>query len=55
LEWVFDDVHVADVMTAEPRTVDGDASVEEFVLNQALTSHVSSFPVVDASGNLEGW
>jgi hypothetical protein len=28
--------------------------VEEFVLHHALTSHLSSFPVVDAGGNFEG-
>ena len=54
LERVFDGVRVGDVMTVEPRTASGDTSVEEFVLHHALTSHASSFPVVDAAGNLEG-
>jgi Zn-dependent protease/predicted transcriptional regulator len=54
LERVLDGVRVADVMTSDPRTVDGDTTVEEFVLHHTMTSHVSSFPVVDAAGNLEG-
>jgi Zn-dependent protease len=54
LERVLEPVRVLDVMTADPRTADGGTSVEEFVLRHALTRQVSSFPVVDAGGNLEG-
>jgi CBS domain-containing protein len=54
LERVLEGVRVADVMTAEPRTAAGSTTVEAFVLHHALSSHLSSFPVVDAGGNLEG-
>jgi Zn-dependent protease len=54
VEAVLADVRVADVMTPDPRTVDGSCSVEEFVLHHALTAHASSFPVIDSDGRLEG-
>jgi Zn-dependent protease/predicted transcriptional regulator len=53
-ESLFEGVRVADVMTANPRTARADLTVEEFVLRHALTSRVSSFPVVDIDGHLEG-
>ncbi len=50
----FEDVRVADVMTKDVRTVDGELTVADFVHHDAITAHVSSFPVVDRRGQLLG-
>ena len=50
----FEGVRVADVMTTGVRTVDGGLLVADFVHEDAITAHVSSFPVVDAQGRLQG-
>jgi Zn-dependent protease/predicted transcriptional regulator len=50
----FEGVRVADVMTAEVRTVSAERTVADFVLHDALETHISSFPVVTAAGRLLG-
>jgi CBS domain-containing protein len=47
-------VHVGDVMTTEVRTVDRNRTVADFVHDEARTTRVSSFPVVDEAGDLRG-
>ena len=50
----FEGVRVGDVMTIDVRIVESDRTVADFVGYDALTAHVSSFPVVDRDGRLEG-
>jgi Zn-dependent protease/predicted transcriptional regulator len=50
----FEGVRVADVMTTAVRTVGSDRTLADFVEHEAMTAHVSSFPVVDRDGRLEG-
>jgi len=50
----FEGVRVADVMTSDVRTVGGERTVADFVRHDAMTSHSSSFPVVDRDGRLQG-
>jgi CBS domain-containing protein len=41
-------------MTAEVRTVSAERTVADFVLHDALETHISSYPVVTAAGGLVG-
>jgi len=50
----FEGVRVADVMTTDVRSVESARTVDDFVHHEAITAHVSSFPVVDRDGRLEG-
>jgi Zn-dependent protease/predicted transcriptional regulator len=50
----FEGVRVADVMTPHVHTVTADRTVADFVLHDALDTHVSSFPVITADGRLQG-
>ncbi len=47
-------VRVRDVMTADPETVNGDATVAQFLHDVALLRRHSAFPLLDASGRLQG-
>lgn len=47
-------VRVRDVMTHEPETADGSATVAEFLSDIALARRHSAFPLTDAAGRLEG-
>jgi CBS-domain-containing membrane protein len=50
----FEGVRVADVMTTEVRTVGSERTIADFVEHEAMTAHVSSFPVVNGDGRVEG-
>jgi Zn-dependent protease/predicted transcriptional regulator len=50
----FEGVRVTQVMTRNVRTVQSDRLVADFVTGEAMTAHVSSFPVVDRDGRLQG-
>ncbi len=50
----FEGVRVRDVMTRGVETVEAGRTVADFVEHEALTSRVSSFPVVDGVGRLVG-
>lgn len=51
---ILEGVRVGDVMTTNVRTVDRERTVADFVHDEAMTTRVSSFPVVDDLGNLHG-
>ena len=50
----FEGIRVAEVMTTDVRMVDGRRTVADFAHHDAVTSHVSSFPVLDGDGDLQG-
>jgi Zn-dependent protease/predicted transcriptional regulator len=50
----FEGIRVAEVMTTDVRMVDGRRTVSDFAHHDAVTSHVSSFPVLDDGGHLQG-
>lgn len=47
-------VRVADVMTADPHTVQGGISVEEFIQRYLLGDRHSAYPVADSDGRSQG-
>ena len=51
---ILEGVRAGDVKTTNVRTVDRERTVADFVHDEAMTTRVSSFPVVDDLGNLHG-
>lgn len=47
-------VRVRDVMTEQPETVDGNATIAEFLADVALLRRHSTFPLLDHTGALQG-
>ena len=50
----FEGIRIAEVMTTDVLMVDGRRTVADFAHREAMTSHVSSFPVLDGDGHLQG-